>query len=139
MYHVVAWSFFALCETADKCVTTLGVQHSFLSSSSFRSIVALLTLVPPLTLDAVRFAHRLVGPIYRFRKTVQAIATGEPVSLVQLRRGDFLTDFRDDFNAMLRRLEQNGFVLLKAPENSQAIETIPPVNSMAPTAVGSDS
>jgi nitrogen fixation/metabolism regulation signal transduction histidine kinase len=117
----------------------MGVQLGFLSKLSVRSVVALLTLVPPLTLDAVRFAHRLVGPLYRFRKTIQAVAAGEPVGLVQLRRGDFLTDLKDDFNAMLRRLEQNGFVLLKAPENPQAVESMPPVNGMAPTAVGSDS
>src|SRR5262245_15055337 len=39
--------------------------------------------------DALRFVHRLVGPVYRFRKTVQAIAAGEPVDLVRLRKHDY--------------------------------------------------
>src|SRR5262245_40909015 len=29
--------------------------------------------------DAIKFAHRLVGPLYRFRRTIQAIAAGEEI------------------------------------------------------------
>src|SRR5262245_30433051 len=40
--------------------------------------------------DAIHVTHRIVGPLYRFRKIVQAIAAGEPVDLVRLRQGDYL-------------------------------------------------
>ena len=42
------------------------------------------------------------------------MAAGEPVALVQLRQGDLLLDFKDDFNAMLKHLQQQGYVVLKA-------------------------
>jgi methyl-accepting chemotaxis protein len=66
--------------------------------------------------DTVKFAHRVVGPLYRFRKTVQAITSGEEVPLITLRKDDFLQEMREDFNEMLRVLEQRGAVVLKAPQ-----------------------
>jgi len=42
--------------------------------------------------DSVRFVHRLVGPVYRFRKAIQAITAGSEVELLTLRKGDFLQD-----------------------------------------------
>src|SRR5437763_13724099 len=69
--------------------------------------------------DAVRFAHRIVGPLYRFRKVVQAIAAGEEIELVALRKGDFLQDMQDDLNQMIKVLEQRGAVSLKATNSKQ--------------------
>lgn len=127
-FQAVAWAFFALCDQVNVAFATRGAEVSYLRGGLARNLLSLLILVPPLTLEAVRFAHRLVGPLYRFRKTVQAIAAGERVALVQLRKGDLLLDFKDDFNAMLRRLEQQGYVLLKAPE--------PAVNGEVPQPAG---
>ena len=69
--------------------------------------------------DAVRFAHRIVGPLYRFRKTLKAIAAAEELDLVTLRKGDFLQEMRDDFNEMIRALEQRGAVTLKTVDAKQ--------------------
>jgi len=63
--------------------------------------------------DAVKFSHRLLGPVYRIRKTVQSIADGEPVRPVKLRQRDYLTEFRDDFNRMLETLQKQGVPVLK--------------------------
>jgi nitrogen fixation/metabolism regulation signal transduction histidine kinase len=134
-YQVVAWAFFALCEQINTAFADMGIQSSFLKSALVRNLLALLILIPPLILDALRFAHRLVGPLYRFRKTVQAIAAGERVGLVQLRDGDMLMDFRDDFNAMLKHLEQQGYVLLKtaesAPRTTEAPRAVPDMTPAA--------
>jgi len=89
--------------------------ESLLSSGLFRGLVVLVALTPILILDTIKFTHRLVGPIYRFRKTVQAIAADEPVDWVRLREGDLLQDMKDDFNGMLRLLEQKGYVVHKVP------------------------
>ena len=70
--------------------------------------------------DAVAFAHRIVGPLVRFRKVCQAIRDGEPVGLVKLRKGDFLLEFRDEFNDMLRALEQRGALTLDTAEDKSA-------------------
>lgn len=114
-YQVVLWAFFAFCEQINNAFTAVGAEWPLLSSGFARTVLALLILAPPLILDAVRFAHRLVGPLYRFRKTMQAVAAGEPVALVRLRQGDLLLDFQDDFNRMLKTLEEKGLVLLEAP------------------------
>lgn len=75
------------------------------------------------TYDAVKFAHRLVGPLVPFRKTMQAIRDGEEVGLVQLRKDDLLHDMKDEFNEMLQALEQRGAIVLKTPQEQQAETT----------------
>lgn len=77
------------------------------------ALVLLLVLVPVMAWDSVRFTHRLVGPMVRFRKTMQAIADGEPVRPIKLREGDYLTDLRDDFNRMLEELQRRGVPVIK--------------------------
>ena len=132
MYQVVSWAFFSLCEQIDASFAALRVEGSILGNVFVRSVLALLVVVPPLTLDAVRFAHRLVGPLYRIRKTMQAIAAGEPVALVRLRDRDMLVDFKDDFNAMLQHLEQQGYVLIKPANPADNSETVRTASHMVP-------
>lgn len=76
--------------------------------------------------DAVKFAHRIAGPIYRFRKTIRAITAGEEVGLLALRKGDFLQEMKDDLNEMLRALEQRGAVVMKgAPAKKEQGQPLP--------------
>ena len=77
------------------------------------ALVGSLVLLPILVWDTIRFGHRVVGPIYRFRKTMQAVAAGEPVRPIKLRKDDFLTEMRDDFNEMLEALQRQGVPVLK--------------------------
>jgi methyl-accepting chemotaxis protein len=81
--------------------------------------IVLLALVPVMAWDAIRFTHRLVGPLQRFRQTIRDIAQGEPVHLVKLRTGDYLIDLRDDVNQMLESLQRRGFTVLKPVDPSQ--------------------
>ncbi len=76
-------------------------------------IICLMVLVPVITWDALRFSHRLVGPLVRFRCVMQDVARGEPVLPIKLREGDYLVEFRDDFNAMLESLQRRGLPVLK--------------------------
>jgi methyl-accepting chemotaxis protein len=75
--------------------------------------ICLVVLVPVMAWDAVRFSHRLVGPLVRFRRTFQDVAQGEPVRLIKLRKDDHLTDLRDDVNEMLEALQRRGIPVLK--------------------------
>ena len=79
-------------------------------------LVLLLILMPVMLCDALRFSHRLVGPLVRFRRTMQAIAAEQPVQPFRLRRDDFLNELRDDFNRMLEALERQGVPVLHPPE-----------------------
>ena len=63
--------------------------------------------------DALRFAHRIVGPLYRFRKAITGITAGEEQVLVTLRKGDFLREMQGEFNEMLKALEQRGAVVIR--------------------------
>ena len=82
--------------------------------------ICLFVLVPVMAWDAIRFSHRLVGPLVRFRKTIQAITGGEAVRPIKLREGDYLTDLRDDFNQMLEELQKQGVPVLKPTDPAQA-------------------
>lgn len=84
---------------------------SFFDNAS--SLLFLLALLPILAWDAIRFTHRLVGPLVRFRRTLQDMAQGLPVRPIKLRNGDFLDDLRDDFNRMLDALQKRGLPVLK--------------------------
>jgi hypothetical protein len=124
IFQTVLWAFNAYCDQMTSAMAAIGTEWPLLESSLVRAVLAFLILVPPLTLDSFRFAHRLVGPLYRFRKTIQAIAAGEEVTLVQLRKGDLLLDFKDDFNLMLKALEEKGLVLLKTPEKIDGAQKV---------------
>lgn len=76
--------------------------------------ICLLIVVPVMGWDAIRFSHRLVGPLVRFRRAAQDIARGETVRPIKLRDGDYLDEFRDEFNHMLESLQSRGLPVLRA-------------------------
>ncbi len=76
-------------------------------------IICLVVLMPVMAWDAIRFSHRLVGPLVRFRRTMQEVTRGEAVRPIKLRQGDYLLDLRDDFNVMLESLQRRGLPVLK--------------------------
>jgi hypothetical protein len=79
--------------------------------------------------DVVQFAHRLVGPVQRFRRVIKAITAGEELELLRLRQGDFLQDMKDEINEMLKALDQRGAVVLAnagaTPEEKPALAVWP--------------
>jgi methyl-accepting chemotaxis protein len=89
------------------------------------ALLAALAFVAMLVYDTVKYVHRVVGPIYRFRKTVQAIAAGEPVTPIRLRKDDFLLDLRDDLNRMIEVLAERGLVVIEDPQAARETVTTP--------------
>jgi methyl-accepting chemotaxis protein len=83
------------------------------SGQFYPALIAFAVAFPVLAYDAIKFSHRLVGPLYRFRKAMQSVAAGEPIRLIKLREGDFLTELRDDFNQMLEALQKKGIQAIK--------------------------
>ena len=75
--------------------------------------VLLLVLVPVMAWDSIRFSHRLVGPLVRFRQAMRELAAGAQVRPIKLRDGDYLVEMRDEFNAMLDELQKRGVPVLK--------------------------
>lgn len=117
-YQALVW---ALVILQDRIVRSVdgAIGQGVGSLCLLFAVVCVVLLGFMFVCDAARFAHRLVGPLVRFHKTVQAVTAGEEVDLVKLRQGDFLHELRDEFNEMLRALEQRGAVVLKTPVDEQ--------------------
>jgi hypothetical protein len=84
------------------------------------ALLTILSVLAMIAYDSIRYVHRVVGPVYRFRKTIQAVAAGEPVDLVRLRQGDYFQEVMDDVNDMLIALERQGAVTIKANHLSES-------------------
>lgn len=76
------------------------------SSSIGPMIVVSVLLIPVFIRDSIQLSHRFVGPVKRIRTMIKAVARGEEVRPVKLRPGDFWLEMADEFNELLRRVEE---------------------------------
>jgi len=88
----------------------LDTQVSQLLSTEFRYIVALITLtfvvfLIGITSLGIIFSHRIAGPLYAIRRTVNAILDGKDVKL-SFRQGDEFVELIEKFNQMVDTLKQ---------------------------------
>jgi hypothetical protein len=60
-----------------------------------------------LAFNALKFSHRIAGPMYRIRKTLEAVEAGDLGVRAKLRDGDFLVEVAEQLNGFLDWLEQN--------------------------------
>ncbi len=125
-YLVVFFVVFLNCLFAWKMIeegpVDPGRQFLEMVRNYFPVIICLLVLIPVMAWDTIRFSHRLVGPLVRFRKTMQAIADGEAIRPLKLREGDYLTEVRDDFNRMLEELQKRGVPVIKPADPAQELD-----------------
>lgn len=113
VFLIVLCNFLFAWKMIAEGPTNPGQQFLEMLQDYLPVFICLIILVPVMAWDAIRFSHRLVGPLVRFRKTMQTIAEGEAVRPIKLRDGDYLTDLRDDFNKMLEELQKKGVPVLK--------------------------
>jgi hypothetical protein len=116
IYQVTLWNLVFVWRLLQEGPGNLLDQYGRFCLDYAPALLGCLVLLPFLAWDAVKFAHRVVGPVYSFRKTLRALAAGEAVRPVRLRRDDFLTEMRDDFNAMLEAFQRRGVPVLKPAE-----------------------
>lgn len=69
------------------------------------ALVASLIILPLVVVDVIRVSNRFAGPLVRLRRSLRALAKGEPVEPIRFRQGDFWQDFADEFNALLARIK----------------------------------
>jgi nitrogen fixation/metabolism regulation signal transduction histidine kinase len=60
-----------------------------------------------LMVNSLKISHRVAGPAYRLVKSMQRMRTGDLAFSVQLRRGDHLTELRDELNKLIDWLNDN--------------------------------
>jgi hypothetical protein len=90
-----------------------GPHRPFLSYFSLHEIVqrhgavalASVLLLPILLLDVLITSNRFVGPVYRMRRSMRALAAGEHVQPIKFRDGDFWHEVADEFNALAAYVE----------------------------------
>lgn len=80
-------------ETSDAALRILYLHETYW-------LPVLLTLVA-IALHSVSTSHRIAGPIYRFRRVLEAMKAGILPKPVKLRKGDYLVAEKDAVNAML--------------------------------------
>jgi len=73
------------------------VQMDLVKLVIFLGIMGLVTLF---------VSHRWAGPIYRFERSAQVLATGDLTHRVSLRTGDDLMELQDELNAMISSLQR---------------------------------
>lgn len=57
--------------------------------------------------QALRFSHKIAGPVYRITRSMERIREGDVGFRVNLRRGDYLTEIADELNLLLDWLNEN--------------------------------
>ncbi|MDE1976227.1 MAG: methyl-accepting chemotaxis protein [Elusimicrobia bacterium] len=68
-------------------------------------IAKMLIYLAMILLISLYISHRFAGPIYRFEKSADIVASGDLTHRVSLRTGDELKELQDKFNAMLAALQ----------------------------------
>jgi signal transduction histidine kinase len=125
VYTIIVW----LWAIIDRITASLLVEAHFEYVGVYWSVLSVGTLLAVGLLfiyDMVCFSHRIAGPLYRFRKQLQAIKDGEELEMMVLRKDDFLQDLKDEFNEALKALEERGAVTFKTNAvNEDCHESVP--------------
>ncbi len=69
-------------------------------------LVELLVAIPLVFFLGVRQSHRVIGPMNRLKRALQAIGQGDFSQRVQLRQGDALEDLGRSINKMAESLQK---------------------------------
>ena len=69
-------------------------------------LVELLISIPLVYFLGIRQSHRVVGPVNRMKRVLEAIGAGDFSQRIVVRRGDALEDMAKTINGMAERLSQ---------------------------------
>ncbi len=102
------WSVFLVCLGM---MYMLGPVENSENMEQIRSIclkaigISSLVILPAIVYDSIKFGHRMVGPIVKFKNLLPRVGL-EHVDHVGLRANDYWQDLPAEFNAMLDRVEE---------------------------------
>jgi methyl-accepting chemotaxis protein len=116
IYLVTLWNFLFVWRLLQEGPGNILDQYGRFLQDYYPPLILFVALLPVAAWDAVKFAHRLVGPIVRVRRGLQELAAGQPIHPIRFRDGDYMLELRDDFNAMLESLQRRGVPVLKPAE-----------------------
>jgi hypothetical protein len=131
IYQLTLFNFLFCWRLLSEGSGNLLEQYGRFVADYWPIIICFLIVVPALAWDAMKFCHRVAGPIVRFRQISRDIALGKPVRRIKLRDGDELMELQKDFNAMLDRLAADHAIELVAPGSSKAAAADPVDDELA--------
>jgi hypothetical protein len=125
LYQSAVWSLIVLKQAITNGLDLLFGNSPITLYFSILCIAIVVVMGLLFIRDSLIVAHRIVGPLYRFRKAIKAVTAGDELELVRLREGDYLQELKQEFNEMLKVLELRGAVTLTAvkktaPDHSKA-------------------
>ncbi|MBI4343112.1 MAG: HAMP domain-containing protein [Candidatus Omnitrophica bacterium] len=83
-----------------------ALMTAALIAVSLTILVELLIAVPIVFFLGIRHTHRIVGPLKRLRRTLEAIGAGDFSQRITLRNGDALEDLAKAINEMAEQLQR---------------------------------
>lgn len=80
------------------------------------AFVASLLLLPLVIIDVIRLSNRFAGPVLRLRRSIRELARGEHVDPIEFRDNDFWHEFAEEFNVLLKKIQQDSASAAPAEE-----------------------
>jgi hypothetical protein len=110
VYNVAIWHVLFLFAVFSHVISQTPGQTSYSLVAHYRSFaldhasipICFVATLPIFARDLIRFSHRLVGPLIRFREVMKDMAAGKTVEEVSLRRADLPSDYLAVFNNLVR-------------------------------------
>ena len=107
---MINFTLSGLTEDAPITVSRTTLERMILDANSHlvvSSVLIIFLAVIATGFFGVFFLHRVAGPVYRFRKVLRQIGSGEvPETDVQLRRRDFFKETADELNRVIHLLRE---------------------------------
>ena len=89
------------------CSSFISVLRPEISFYISLVVMTNILLCPMVVYDLLRFTNRFAGPMYRLKGAMKQLADGNHVEPISLREGDFWQEYANDFNRVLRRLQND--------------------------------
>ena len=112
LYHVVLWhALFVYRYLQDRMNGAIlnesipfGELYTQFVADYYPVVLCAVITLPIVVIDMLKMTHRIAGPLVAFQNALRELVAGKAVEQVQLRKGDLLTEFQDEFNAYLDTL-----------------------------------
>jgi hypothetical protein len=135
IYHVVLWHalfayrYFEWRVEGTAPLTPFRQLYGEFVLQYYPMVICAVAMLPVFLIDLVRLTHRIAGPLVRFKGSLKRMCAGEPVSRVQLRKGDLLSDFETAFNEYVehyerRRIGGEGFAAQMSAKDAEMIQRL---------------
>jgi hypothetical protein len=117
IYQFTLWNIMFFWQVLTEGKGNVAEQYARFVSAQYPMSLCVILLIPFFAWDALRFSHRVAGPLFRIRATMQAIEAGRTIQRVTLRDGDYLQEVIDDLNSLIVHLEEQNCINVAKPSS----------------------